>query len=64
MSLIATAADRLLSAIVPRASAAAWTCPSGCNRTTCDCAGGYWYDNCVKPDGVECKHCTITVWTC
>ena len=64
MSFITTAADRLLGAIVPRANAAALTCPSGCSRVTCDCAGGFWYDACVKSSGVECVHCTKTVWTC
>lgn len=64
MNFIATAADRLLSAIVPRANAAALTCSAGCTRVTCTCAGGYWYDACVKSSGVLCETCTKTVWTC
>lgn len=64
MSLIATAADRLLSAIVPRATAAAWSCASGCHRVTCQCAGGKWYDSCVNTKGYECSPCRVTTWSC
>lgn len=64
MGFIANAADRLLGVFVPRATASALTCPSGCKRVTCDCAGGYWYDACVKSSGAQCVGCTRTVWTC
>jgi hypothetical protein len=69
MSLIANAADRLLSAIVPRTTAAAWSCPPGCVRKTCYCGahsgGYYWFDECVSSTGgYSCKTCTATVWTC
>lgn len=64
MSLIATAADRLLGAIVPRATAEATSCPSGCHRQTCYCAGGHWYDRCVNSSGGTCKGCFRTVYTC
>jgi hypothetical protein len=71
MSLVANAADRLLGVIVPRATAAAWSCPPGCARKTCYCgydktAGGYyWYDECVSTTGsYSCKSCTATVWSC
>jgi hypothetical protein len=70
MGLITNAADRLLSAIVPRATAAGWTCPSGCARHTCfcECADssptGYYHDWCLKSDGEICINCTVTVWEC
>lgn len=35
------AADSLLSVIVPRAIADAWTCPNGCHRIKCFCLGGH-----------------------
>ncbi len=66
MKLFANAADKLLSAIVPRATAAAWTCNSGCHRVTCFCYQHHYYDKCAnnvfgKPD---CKSCSYTVYTC
>lgn len=70
MKLIANAADRLLGAIVPRATADAWSCPPGCVRQTCNCTtildvGSYWYDRCVSSvTGAICMYCTKTVWTC
>jgi len=63
MSLIANAADRLLSVIVPHATADAWSCPSGCSRQTCTCSGGHWYDSCVK-NGNLCTNCRVTTYTC
>jgi hypothetical protein len=63
MSLIANAADRLLSVIVPHATADAWSCPSGCSRQTCTCSGGHWYDSCVKK-GNLCTTCRVTTYTC
>jgi hypothetical protein len=64
MSLIATAADRILGAIVPRTSAAANNCPSNCFRTTCYCSGGFWYDRCVRQSGNQCTGCFKTVYPC
>jgi len=69
MSLVAKAADSLLSAIVPRATAAAWSCPAGCVRQTCSCVtnggGSYWYDRCISSrTGALCTLCRPTVWTC
>jgi hypothetical protein len=75
MNLLENAADRLLTAIVPHAKAAAWSCPPGCFRRTCGCyadsSGAYWYDWCAEDrDGVTpCtanhqKQCLKTVWTC
>ena len=68
MSLMANAADRLLGAIVPRMSAAAWSCPPGCHRKTCFCSAGtsgaYWFDSCVNDNGASCTGCRQTVWTC
>lgn len=71
MSLIAKAADGLLSAIVPRAEAAAWTCPPGCIRKTSNCgcrttaSGAYWYQKCVSTStGAVCLGCRETDHTC
>jgi hypothetical protein len=70
MSLIANAADRLLGAIVPRATAAAWSCASGWYRVTCGCAPGtdggcVWFDECCQDNGPLCDGiCLSTVWTC
>lgn len=70
MSLIASTADRLLGALVPRAKAAAWSCPPGCHRKTCGCfpgnhGGFYWFDSCVSTvGGHSCKGCTQTAWQC
>jgi hypothetical protein len=74
MSLIANVADRLLAAVVPRGTAAAWSCPAGCGRKTCYCGYGqpsgypkgyYWFDECVSTvGGYSCQSCRITVWTC
>lgn len=72
MSLIANAADRLLGAIVPRATADAWSCPPGCVRQNCPNAcranggGAYWWNLCVAARDPS-QHCTIcrqTSWTC
>jgi hypothetical protein len=65
MSLVTKAADRLLGIIVPRATAEAWSCPSGCHRLKCYCLGGHVYDRCLnnvagKPD---CTGCRYTVYT-
>jgi hypothetical protein len=69
MNFIASAADRLLGVIVPRATAAAFSCPPGCERYTDGCfphnGGYYWYDCCkVTKTGGNCNHCGYTVWTC
>jgi hypothetical protein len=70
MSLIASAADRLLGAIVPRATASALTCPSGFYRVTCFCkeiapdGPKVWYDACCQDNGPGCYACEYTVWTC
>jgi hypothetical protein len=69
VKLITMTADRLLGAIVPHATAAAWSCPSGCVRRTCYCGwnghGYVWYNDCVSSrGGYACKVCTATVWTC
>lgn len=65
MSLIATAADRMLGAIVPRADAEAASCPGGCFRQTCYCSTKYhkWYNRCVNTVR-ECVGCFITVYSC
>lgn len=72
MNLIANAADRLLGAIVPHATAAAFSCPRGCIRYTDGCfpdpqrgGGFYWYDCCkVITTGGPCGTCGFTVWPC
>jgi hypothetical protein len=70
MSLIANAADRLLGVIVPRATAAAWSCASGYYRVTCFCgpnpngSGCVWYDQCCQDNGPSCGLCISTVWSC
>ena len=72
MTFIANAADRLLGAIVPRATAAAWTCPPGCVRINCNPAcrattsGAYWFNLCVasKDHNQICTGCRQTAWTC
>jgi hypothetical protein len=69
MSLIANAADRLLGAIVPQATAAAFSCPTGTERYTLGCYPNgnswYWYDCCkVVRTGVPVGHCGFTSWQC
>ncbi len=65
MSLVAKVADRLLSAVVPHATAAAWTCPAGCHRVTCYCLSGHWYNACINnATGYQCTYCRWTVYTC
>jgi hypothetical protein len=64
MSFIATAADRILGAIVPRASAAANNCPGTCFRTTCYCHNHYWFDRCVHRTSGQCTGCFQTVYRC
>jgi hypothetical protein len=66
MSLITVAADRILGAIVPRASAAANNCPGNCFRQTCYCnkSNHYWYDRCVSSSGPQCTGCFRTVYRC
>jgi hypothetical protein len=69
MNMIANAADRLLGIVVPRARAAAWSCPPGCHRVTCSCQvtndGAYWFDQCQDNYGENCLvTCQQTVWTC
>jgi len=64
MTLIATAADRLLGAIVPRASAAANNCPAGCFRQTCFCREPVWWDRCVSATGLQCTGCFSTIYQC
>jgi hypothetical protein len=72
MVLIAHAADRLLGAIVPRATAGAWSCPPGCVRKTCHngcratANGAYWFDYCVaaRDPSQSCTGCRQTAWTC
>jgi hypothetical protein len=68
MSFVAKAADSLLSAIVPRVTAEAWVCPSGCHREWCGCLNHHIYNWCVnnvagRPPCLngECKY---TVYTC
>ncbi len=64
MSLVTKAADSLLSAIVPRVTAAAWSCPAGCHRVFCYCIGGHVYDACVNnATGQQCASCRYTVYT-
>ena len=63
MSFIATAADRILGAIVPRTSAAANNCPGSCFRQTCYFSGGFYYDRCVTSTR-ECVGCFKTVYRC
>jgi len=75
MSLIANAADKLLGAIVPRATAAAFSCPPGTERYTYGCLpdynssgtllGYFWYDCCkVVKTGQKIGHCGFTSWQC
>jgi hypothetical protein len=66
MSLIATAADRILGAIVPRTSAAANNCPGTCFRQTCYCdkKSGFYFDRCVHTTGPECVGCFQTLFRC
>jgi hypothetical protein len=71
MRFIMAAADRLLAAIVPNTTAAAWSCPVGSVRSTCYClcpsqsGTHYWYDKCVSTlTGGVTKGCTKTVYTC
>jgi len=65
MSLIAKAADSLLSAVVPRATAAAWSCAAGCHRVTCYCLGHHYYDACINnATGATCHSCRYTAYTC
>ena len=66
MSLIAKAADSLLSAIVPRANAAAWNCPSGCHRMFCGCIGGHVYNYCANNvlGRPNCLSCRYTIYGC
>jgi hypothetical protein len=68
MSLIASAADRMLSVIVPRASADAWSCDSGCHRVLCGggggCTEGHWWNACVNSKNEICNTCRETVYTC
>ena len=58
MSLIANVADRMLSVVVPHASAAAWSCAPGCHRVLCGsgggCINGHWYNICVSSNGRIC----------
>jgi len=68
MSLVTKAADSLLSAIVPRATAEAWTCPAGCHREWCGCRAHHVYNWCVnnivgKPPCLN-GACKYTVYTC
>jgi hypothetical protein len=63
MSIVAKAADRMLTAVVPRATASAVSCTNGCWRATCYCRYGYWYDHCISSHG-ECHACFKTVWPC
>ena len=65
MSLMAKAADRMLTVVVPRATASAITCRSGCHRATCYCNTGNnrWYDRCENSNG-SCHTCFKTVWPC
>lgn len=63
MGFIVSAADRLLGAIVPRATAEAVFCPSGCSKQTCFCSGGFIFARCVK-GGTQCKACTKTSTRC
>jgi hypothetical protein len=67
MSLVAKAADSLLSAIAPHATAEAWTCPSGCHRVRCKgCFSGHIYDYCANNvlGRPNCTGCRYTVYTC
>ncbi len=65
MSLISTAADRILGAIVPRTSAAANNCPGGCFRQTCYCHNKFWYNRCVSStSNRECVGCFKTIYQC
>jgi hypothetical protein len=70
MSIIANAADRLLSVIVPRATAAAWSCQPNSHRVTCFCSPNshgvyYWWQKCIdNTTGQPTKACTITVHHC
>jgi hypothetical protein len=69
MSLVTKAADRLLSVIVPRATAEAWTCPNGCHRVGCvpNCRNHIIYNRCINNvSGKVCSGygCRTTVYTC
>jgi len=64
MSIVVNAADRLLGAIVPRATAAALTCGAGYHRVTCQCVGGYFHDACCTAGNKYCTTCVKTVWPC
>jgi hypothetical protein len=70
MTIVANAADRLLAAIVPRATAAAWSCTSGCHRKSCGCLPNpqgthYVWDKCLHNASNQlCKPCTLTVYPC
>jgi hypothetical protein len=73
MGLIDKAADRLLGAIVPRATAVAFSCPPGTERYTYGCLedtspshfGWYWYDCCkVVATGQHVGFCGFTSWQC
>ena len=67
MSFIAKAADSLLSAIVPHATAEAWTCPNGCHRVNCYCEGHIRYNKCLNNVGGAVCHgynCRTTVYSC
>lgn len=67
MSLMTKAADSLLSVIVPRATAEAWTCPNGCTRYNCYCEGHVRYNKCLNNvSGKVCSgyNCRTTVYTC
>jgi hypothetical protein len=74
LAAAANVADRLLSAIVPRAAADALTCTGCigvycCRRVTCYCAKNpsgvkVWYDACYLYGNHFCTNCVPTVWTC
>jgi hypothetical protein len=66
---ITAAADRLLGAFVPRATAAAFSCPSGYYRVTCFCGLApnqdfVWYDKCCQDNGPNCHGCAPTARSC
>jgi hypothetical protein len=71
MKLIANVADRMLTAIVPRAEADGWSCPCG-TRGTCYCSTDgsgkkVWFDACFTnqpPPHDKCVQCMPTVWPC
>jgi hypothetical protein len=66
MSFVTKAADSLLSVIVPRATAEAWTCPNGCSRQRCTgCLNHRIYNRCINNQGGGlCHGCRETVYTC